>query len=282
MPRGVSKRRAIARGACAAPPCPRSGERRGDRVAEVVAAVSLLVVGAPAPGSLAGGPSPARRPRRRPPPRPSRAASPCADRPGTGSPVRVEPRRGIRGRAAAGTGYLPRLGFVARRGEGDRHARRVARPDVGPARPGAGDDRAAPPIGQPPAAPAASAGTYAAPSAARPHPSGRARASQCRSRRHDAGVQRLPVGPRHARLAPAGHERRTTPGSRRRIGGSVVVPPDQASPAKRASTPSAIPARAQATPQSKQPRDAPGASLPPAQPCAARPGRGSSVGRAHD
>ncbi len=256
----------------AAPRCPAGGERRGERVAEVVAAVALLVVAASAPGSL----TKVRRrrdacgdARRRDPAGRVALRRPPRNRP----PGSAEPRRGGEVEPQQEAADSPRLGLVAGRGEGDRHAGGVARPDVRPARPGAGDDRAAARVGRRPQH------QQRAPVHA-PRPAGRTRAERPRPSQPAPVPSATMPAPRLApgRASPPSISRApamnagTIPGNPRGTGGSAELPPEKAVPATRTSTPSAIPARAQATPESKQPRDAPGASLPPAQPRAAHPG----------
>ena len=131
--------------------------RRGDRVAEVVAGLSLLVVGAVRASCAELGRRLVlareraalgwRGPRRRDP---ARSRRPAHARPGDRLAVAAEARRGAEVEAEQEAGDPPRLPSVAGRGEGDRHGAGVARPDVGPAVARPGGDGAAAPVGQRP------------------------------------------------------------------------------------------------------------------------------------
>lgn len=207
--------------------CGKRGDR--DRVAEVVAGIALLVVGAVSPARPArsriaqpmrgrGLPSvppraprrrrhgtDARRPRgRRDPARGVALGRAHGDRL-AGSP---EPCRGLEVEAEQEAGSAPRLGPIARGGEGDRGGGRVARPDVRPALPRTRDDGAGARVGQRPQdeqrTPVHPARPSGRPTAQRPSP-------------------RQPA-PVPAPVVPA-HERRKDPGEaarQRRIGRCVA------------------------------------------------------------
>ena len=197
--------------------------------------------------------------------------------------VPVEPGRGAEVEAEQKACDAARLGPVAGRGQGDGDGARVARPDVGPARARSGDRGAT--ARSTSARSTSSERRYirrahcGAPPAQRPSPRQPSSVPLPRGPAPFSTSNRVPsTGAPRAVTRNAG----TTPGNPRGTGGSTDVPPEKATPATRTSTPSAIPARAQATCQSKQPHRAPVASLPAAQPRRRNPRRGSSVGRAHD
>ena len=150
--------------------------RRGDGVAEVVAGVALLVVGAVAPGERDGWA--AARPAARAATAAQPAASPWAARPGTGAPLPSKRAAAPRSRPSEEAGDPPRLGAVAGGGEGERGGRRRRAARRRPSRrghrprPRRCGGRSAP------AGRAASAGTSAAPSPGAPgRAAGRGRAS---------------------------------------------------------------------------------------------------------